>query len=80
MELHDQPYIVGIDLGTTNSAVAYVDLTSETKRRRTRRFAIPQLTGAGEITALSVLPSFLYIPGEYEISKDAIRMPWQTGW
>ena len=77
MELHDQRYIVGIDLGTTNSAVAYVDLSADEHTRQTRIFAIPQLTGPGEINKLPVLPSFLYIPGEYDIAKSAVAMPWQ---
>ncbi len=77
MELHDQRYIVGIDLGTTNSAVAYVDLSSEDRPHRTRIFNISQLTGPGEINALPVLPSFLYIPGEYDIAKSAVTLPWQ---
>jgi molecular chaperone DnaK (HSP70) len=77
LELHDQRYIVGIDLGTTNSAVAYVDLQVEAHRRRTEFFPIPQLTGPGEISELAMLPSFLYIPGDYDISKDALAMPWQ---
>jgi molecular chaperone DnaK (HSP70) len=77
VELIDQRYIVGIDLGTTNSAVAYVDLQAETHRRRTRIFAIPQLTGPGEIAAQRMLPSFLYIPGQYDISEEALSMPWQ---
>jgi molecular chaperone DnaK (HSP70) len=77
LELHDQRYIVGIDLGTTNSAVAYVDLQVEEHRRRTEFFPIPQLTGPGEISELAVLPSFLYIPGDYDISKEALTMPWQ---
>ncbi len=77
MEVHDHRYIVGIDLGTTNSAVAYVDLQADADRRRPEQFAIPQLTGPGEIAALSVLPSFLYIPGDYDISKAALSMPWQ---
>jgi len=58
-------YIIGIDLGTTNSAVAYVDL-SETEggagKRRIRRFGVPQLVGLGEVTPRTVLPSFLYLP------------------
>lgn len=78
MELIDQRYIVGIDLGTTNSAVAYVDLQAEAGRRRTEIFSIPQLTGPGEISNLTVLPSFLYIPGAYDISKGALTMPWQS--
>ena len=77
MELHDQRYIVGIDLGTTNSAVAYVDLQADDSPRRTNIFRIPQLTGPGEINDLPVLPSFLYIPGEYDIAKTAVVMPWQ---
>ncbi len=77
MELHDQRYIVGIDLGTTNSAVAYVDLLAEDQPRQTKIFPIPQLTGPGEINGLPVLPSFLYIPGDYDIAKSAVVMPWQ---
>lgn len=79
----DHRYIVGIDLGTTNSAVSYVDLqeatdqlTAQAKDRAIKLFRVPQLTGPGEITPLSVLPSFLYIPGEYDISKDAVALPW----
>jgi molecular chaperone DnaK (HSP70) len=77
LEPHDRRYIVGIDLGTTNSAVAYVDLEAEGNRRRPGIFSIPQLTGPGEINDLPVLPSFLYIPGEYDIAKKAVAMPWQ---
>ncbi len=77
MELHDKRYIVGIDLGTTNSAVSYVDLAEEgEKSSRIRMFFIPQLTGPGEFSRLSVLPSFLYIPGTYDIAKEAIAIPW----
>jgi molecular chaperone DnaK (HSP70) len=76
LDLTDRRYIVGIDLGTTNSAVAYIDLQAE-GRRRTRIFSIPQLTGPGEITGQTMLPSFLYIPGQYDISKEALAMPWQ---
>ncbi len=77
MELIDQRFIVGIDLGTTNSAAAYVDLQAEAGHRRPQIFSIPQLTGPGEISGLAMLPSFLYIPGEYDISKEALAMPWQ---
>ncbi len=40
-------------------------------------FQIPQLTGLGEFSKLPVLPSFLYIPGEYDISKEGLRHPWK---
>jgi molecular chaperone DnaK (HSP70) len=77
LNLDDQRYIVGIDLGTTNSAVAYVDLQArEDSGEGIRLFHVPQMTGAGEVSALSVLPSFLYIPGEYDISRESLSAVW----
>jgi molecular chaperone DnaK (HSP70) len=74
----DKRFIIGIDLGTTNSAVSFVDLQSTvSKKRKISLFKVPQLTGAGEISRLLVLPSFYYIPGKYDISKEAIHIPWQ---
>jgi molecular chaperone DnaK (HSP70) len=79
LALDEKQFIVGIDLGTTNSAVSYVDLKkSEAKQRHIKIFEVPQLTGPGEVSSLPVLPSFLYIPGEYDISKEAIALPWET--
>ncbi|WP_051012454.1 Hsp70 family protein [Desulfobacula toluolica] len=74
-------YIIGIDLGTTNTAVSYVDLEEGGGRGKSyakgiRIFKVPQLTGAGEVNRLSVLPSFLYIPGEYDISENSVFQPW----
>jgi molecular chaperone DnaK (HSP70) len=81
----DHQFIVGIDLGTTNSAVSYVDLKTLPekippggKQKLIRHFRVPQLTGLGEVTQLPVLPSFLYIPGEYDIARDAIVLPWSA--
>ncbi|MFP4445360.1 MAG: Hsp70 family protein [Desulfosudaceae bacterium] len=74
----DKLYAVGIDLGTTNSAVAYARLEAEAGMRPAiQRFSIPQLTGSGKFSRLPVLPSFLYLPGEYEISEAAIAHPWR---
>lgn len=74
----DKRYIIGIDLGTTNSAVSYVDLTQDSRKQRIRIFKVPQLTGPGEITRSHVLPSFLYIPGTYDISPEAVNIPWKS--
>ena len=74
-------YIIGIDLGTTNSAVSFVDLENELtekKKKNIRVFNVPQLVGAGEIGKHSVLPSFLYIPGQYDISQDTLIQPFKT--
>ena len=77
MKLLDKRYIVGIDLGTTNSAVSYVDLESG-RPRDIRIFPVPQLTAAGELSALPVLPSFLYIPGTYDIAPEDRAVPWES--
>lgn len=78
-------YIVGIDLGTTNSAVSFIDLSTCPPLRdsgppssKIETFEVPQLTGPGEISDLKVLPSFLYLPGEHEIKKEALGLPWPS--
>lgn len=77
MNYLEKYYIIGIDLGTTNSAVSYINLKSENKRR-IKIFKIPQLTGHGEFSKLPILPSFLYIPGQYDIEKEAVALPWNN--
>ncbi len=67
-------YIVGIDLGTTNCALAYVDLKDTGPRLHIRHFEIPQLVGAGRLGKRPVLPSFLYLPGPYE--EEDLGLPW----
>jgi molecular chaperone DnaK (HSP70) len=77
LNLDDQRYIIGIDLGTTNSAVAYVDLQArEESGQGIKQFRVPQMTGPGEVSALPVLPSFLYIPGAYDISRESLSDEW----
>jgi len=77
LNLDDRRYIIGIDLGTTNSAAAYVDLqASEGAGKRIKLFPIAQMTGPGEVSRLPVLPSFLYIPGDYDISKESLSDDW----
>ena len=68
-------YVVGFDLGTTNSAVSYVD--TDERPWRVRTFAIPQLVAPGQIEARQTLPSFLYEPAVGEMPVDAIRLPWE---
>src|SRR5438874_3116258 len=67
-------FIIGIDLGTTNSAVAYID--TEEHSARPKVFPIVQFTGLAEIEARETLPSFHYIPGQGEFG--GMRLPWQT--
>ena len=67
-------YIVGIDLGTTNSAVAYVD--TATAEHRIASFPIPQLVGEATVAERPTLPSFLYVGGEHDIAPGALALPW----
>lgn len=77
--LVDQRFVIGIDLGTTNCAVAYVDLAEEAAAKQgIRMFKIPQLTGPGQVGPLPLLPSFLYIPGEYDVAEDTIVQLWSA--
>jgi len=62
-------YIIGIDLGTTNSSVSYID-TLEAKAA-VRLLRIPQLVAEGRIEALSVLPSFCYLSAAHENLKGS---------
>ena len=67
-------YVVGFDLGTTNSAVTYVDTTEEPWQVRV--FAVPQLVAAGQVEARETLPSFHYQPAPGELPPAALRLPW----
>ena len=71
-------YAIGIDLGTTNSAVAYVDLKAPSPRHISF-LEIPQLVVSGEMGRRSVLPSFLYLPGAYELPSGSTALPWDSG-
>ncbi|MBY0587511.1 Hsp70 family protein [bacterium] len=71
-------YVVGLDLGTTNVAVAYVDTDSliDGASPSIEIFRIPQLVKEGEIGSEDLLPSFLYLPGEGEIDTASLALPW----
>ncbi|HZS39188.1 MAG TPA: Hsp70 family protein [Polyangia bacterium] len=69
-------YVVGIDLGTTNSALAHADL--ERAAAKIEVDAIAQLIGPGEIAARPTLPSFLYLAGEHELAPGALELPWRN--
>ncbi|HWE38736.1 MAG TPA: Hsp70 family protein [Isosphaeraceae bacterium] len=70
-------YIVGIDLGTTNCAVAYVDTKGrERPAADIKPFDVPQLVAPGETAPRPMLPSFLYLPGTHDLPPGAARLPW----
>jgi len=69
-------YVVGFDLGTTNSAVTYVD--SSVEPWQVRVFSVPQLVAAGQVEARETLPSFHYQPAQGELPPAALRLPWMA--
>jgi hypothetical protein len=73
-------YLIGIDLGTTNSALAYIDLERTGKGRpEIHPFPVPQLVAPGELANRSLLPSFLYLPGAHDLPAGATAVPWDPG-
>lgn len=66
-------YVVGIDLGTTNCAVAYVDTGQSLT---VQHFPIPQLVNEATVVSLPTLPSFLYLPGMHDMPAGSLALPW----
>ncbi len=69
-------YVVGIDLGTTNSAVSFVDTDRQPWRLET--FLVPQLTAPSTVEQLETLPSFHYQPAAADAEGGALQLPWQS--
>jgi molecular chaperone DnaK (HSP70) len=66
-------YSIGIDLGTTNCALAWTEISGD---GTVHLAAISQLVNANEVAAEPLLPSFLYIPGERDFPPGSIALPW----
>ncbi|MFM7058577.1 MAG: Hsp70 family protein [Planctomycetota bacterium] len=69
-------YVVGIDLGTTNCALCWID--SHCDPQTVRVFRIPQVCGPGQTERLETLPSFCWFGTDQEITSALLQLPWQT--
>jgi molecular chaperone DnaK (HSP70) len=70
-------YLIGIDLGTTNSVLAYIDTQNAVDGELPICvFPVPQLLAHGEIRTLPALPSFLYFPTRDELSAETVCATW----
>jgi molecular chaperone DnaK (HSP70) len=67
-------FSLGIDLGTSNSAVAVEDFETN----RAEIVDITQLVNANRIGEKPTLPSALYIPHPEEFPEGALKVPWQA--
>ena len=75
-------YVIGIDLGTTNSALAYAEMAAGDDPfapANVRLLEIPQLENPGEVRDEGLLPSFLYLPGSSDFPAGTIALPWNPG-
>jgi uncharacterized protein YjeT (DUF2065 family) len=71
-------YLVGIDLGTTNTALAYVDTAAKAAGGpKLHTFRVPQVVAAGQVGEQDLLPSFLYLPGPHDLPPGSIDLPWK---
>jgi hypothetical protein len=70
-------FVVGIDLGTTNCALAFVD-TGAGGDPKVQPFLIPQVVNPGEVAERGLLPSSLYLPGNGEQPAGAMKLPWDA--
>jgi molecular chaperone DnaK (HSP70) len=66
--------ILGIDLGTTNSALAVAGGSDD--HAPARPVPITQVVGPGEIAERPTLPSFLLLPNEREVPPAQLQLPW----
>ncbi len=72
-------FVVGIDLGTTNSGVAYVDTgAAEPAAGRSSDLPVPQVVGPGSVADRPLLPSYLYLPGPGEVPAGSLKLPWDA--
>ncbi|MFC5513892.1 Hsp70 family protein [Massilia jejuensis] len=66
-------YLVSIDLGTTNTVLAYAAPGAS----QVELFAIDQLVAPGEVAGAPLLPSARYHPAQEELGPGQLQLPWQ---
>ncbi|WP_141732998.1 Hsp70 family protein [Oligoflexus tunisiensis] len=66
------PLVRGIDLGTSNSAMAEADLSGSVRRLQ----PIAQLDGPGRIIEHELLPSVAYLADHRDMSPADLALPW----
>jgi molecular chaperone DnaK (HSP70) len=67
-------FSIGIDLGTTNCAMAYIDSHKEDGAAEVLN--LPQIVQPGVYEDRKLLPSFLYLPQKGEFQNGAFKLPW----
>lgn len=70
-----EPHAIGIDLGTTNCALAWAAPEGEAPAP----LSIPQIIAPGEVDDRPLLASFLYFPAETQFPRGSLALPWYPG-
>jgi hypothetical protein len=74
-------FVIGIDLGTTNSALSYAKVETAADPfapAGVELLPIPQLANPGEVREETLLPSFLYLPAAAEFPSGTLALPWDA--
>ncbi len=66
-------FLIGIDLGTSNTVLAYADREQE---GAIQLFEIEQLVAPGEVAKRPQLPSLRYHPSRGELNPNDLTLPW----
>ena len=70
-------YAIGIDLGTTHSALSYQPMEAAGGRGAQQAvLPVPQLTAPGTVESRQLLPSFLYLAAAAEFPEGSLGLPW----
>jgi hypothetical protein len=72
----ETPYWIGIDLGTSNSCLAFI--SQKKKGKKPKIFPLLQSLSGNETLSLEVLPSFLYFPPSFEKTTARYALPWNN--
>ncbi|MBS0465889.1 MAG: Hsp70 family protein [Proteobacteria bacterium] len=77
---NDANFSLGLDLGTTHCALSWLDKRASDGEKVVQGVLdIPQLTAPASVEARPLLPSFLYLPHESELSPADLALPWGDG-
>ncbi len=74
-------YCIGIDLGTTNTTISFVERDSIDERDDhipVSEFAVPQVTEPGAVEDRPTLPSAVYVAGGSELPEGSLHLPWRA--
>ncbi|MBI1290795.1 Hsp70 family protein [bacterium] len=74
-------FSIGIDLGTTNTALAFVDTVispDSPDEAMVATFPVEQVVAAGAVDQRETLPSAVYVASGTEVPAGSLNLPWRA--